>query len=141
MPPQLGVLTATVEATGTPPVFLRNSTQAAAREIEPSGKRTWRALSELRGSCFTQTAVPAASNSRKSSSPACHATIDGMSDVSVIVTGIVGVLGIAGTLFTRWQTNRSQTANLIRNFEAQRDEARRADKLALYATYLARADA
>ena len=62
MPTQLGVLTATVGATGTPPVFLRNSTQAAeAREIEPSGKRTWRALSELRGSCLTQTAVPAAS--------------------------------------------------------------------------------
>jgi len=64
-----------------------------------------------------------------------------MSDVSVIVTGIVGVLGIAGTLFATWQTNRSQTANLIRNFEAQRDEARRAGKLALYATYLARANA
>jgi hypothetical protein len=70
-----------------------------------------------------------------------------MSNLSVIVTGIVGALGIGGTLLGTWQSNRSQTANLMKslqaqreglmmNLQAQREGALWADCRALYAAYL-----
>jgi hypothetical protein len=53
-----------------------------------------------------------------------------MSDLDVIVTGIVGALGIAGTLLATWLTLWSQN-----------ERARRADMRALYVAYLTRANA
>ena len=53
-----------------------------------------------------------------------------MSDLDVIVTGIVGALGIAGTLLGTWLTSWSRS-----------ERARRVDMRALYAAYLTRANA
>ncbi|MBO0824929.1 MAG: hypothetical protein J2P27_13890 [Actinobacteria bacterium] len=53
-----------------------------------------------------------------------------MSDLDVVVTGIVGALGIAGTLLGTWLTLRSQN-----------ERTRRADMRALYTAYLTTANA
>jgi hypothetical protein len=103
---------------------------------------------------------------RASSSPRRRPDVtigDMSSDFNVIVTGIVGAMGIAGTLFGTLHTNRSQTANLetsihaqsdglmtslqaqreelVTSLLAQRDAARRADMQAHFAAYMSRVNA
>jgi hypothetical protein len=58
------------------------------------------------------------------------AIMGGMSDLDVVVTGVVGALGIAGTLLGTWLTLSSQN-----------ERARRDDMRALYVVYLTRANA
>jgi hypothetical protein len=58
-----------------------------------------------------------------------------MSDLDVIVTGVVG---IAGTLLGAWLTSRSQMAGLKVSIQAENERSRRADMGARYAAYLTR---
>jgi hypothetical protein len=59
-----------------------------------------------------------------------------MADLGVIVTGVVGALGIVGTLIGTWLTGQRQTANLRLTIGAEDKRARTAEKRRIYATCL-----
>lgn len=63
-----------------------------------------------------------------------------MTDLSVIVTGIVGVAGIGGTILATRMMGKNQTANLILSINAQGEHNRLAEKRRIYARYQASLD-
>jgi len=60
-----------------------------------------------------------------------------MSDVGVIVTGLVGAAGIGGTLLSARLTARWQRASLKLSISAENERSTEAEKRRIYASYLA----
>lgn len=54
-----------------------------------------------------------------------------------LITGLVGVAGIAGTILAARMTARNQTANLMLSISEERNRARIADKRQVYANFIA----
>jgi hypothetical protein len=54
-----------------------------------------------------------------------------------LITGVVGVAGIGGTILAARMTNKTQTANLIRSIAAENERTRLAEKRRIYARHLA----
>jgi len=55
--------------------------------------------------------------------------------LGILITGIVGVAGIGGTILAAWMTGRSQTVNLKLSIDAENDRANRAEKRRVYAHF------
>lgn len=56
---------------------------------------------------------------------------------AALITGAVGVAGIAGTILAARMVARNQTSNLVLSINEQRDSARLVDKRQAYANYMA----
>ncbi len=54
-----------------------------------------------------------------------------------LITGLVGVAGIAGTILSARLTSRSQTANLMLSISEERKRARVTDRRQVYASFMA----
>jgi hypothetical protein len=59
-----------------------------------------------------------------------------MSIWPIFITGVVGVAGIAGTIFAARMSVRSQTANLLISINEERRKALRTEKRQVYADFL-----
>jgi hypothetical protein len=70
--------------------------------------------------------------------PLCRGTISAVSDVGVIVTGVLvgSASGIGGALLGAWMNGRSQMASLMLSIAAEDKRARVADKRHVYAAFL-----
>jgi hypothetical protein len=60
-----------------------------------------------------------------------------VTDWGILVTGLVGVAGIGGTVLATWMTGKSQTTNLRISIGAENERARLAEKRQIYVRYLA----
>ena len=58
-------------------------------------------------------------------------------DWAIVVTGVVGLAGIGGTLLAARMTSKSDAANLRTSISAEDARANRAEKRRIYANYLA----
>ena len=56
---------------------------------------------------------------------------------AALITGVVGVAGIAGTILAAQMTARNQTSNLVFSINEQRNNARLEDKRKVYANFIA----
>ena len=61
-------------------------------------------------------------------------------DWGTVVTGVVGLAGIGGALLSASMTSKSSAQNLRTGISAEDERARRAEKRAIYAKYLAACD-
>jgi hypothetical protein len=61
----------------------------------------------------------------------------GMDLWAALITGVVGVAGIAGTILAAQMTARNQTANLVLSINEQRSNVRLGDKRQVYANFMA----
>ena len=63
-----------------------------------------------------------------------------MTSWDVVVTALVGVAGIGGTILTAWLTTKSQAENLRYSIQTENERARLAETRSIYAEFFASMD-